>query len=460
MVAVIPPRWALALATEGALLLACGDAADLASSRDAAAGAQVDSGQPDVDAPGSKYPSFTPGVGQIVRNSGDVARDPTILSVTWNSDPSQALIDAFVDGIGTSRYWQTVVADYGVGTATSGAANHVHMASPPPSSLVETGDANSDVRQLVLANVGTTWPAPTKNTIYALFLPPGTTLLAQPTTGGLPTDVCRQGIEGYHSAMPAVGEGQPELAYTVIPSCRPHGSPVPQLSTIVTAHEIAESATDPFGADRSASNVGWYGFDQGHFAFTYFNALQGEVADVCELASPAFVMGGAPFAYLLPRIWSNSSGTAGHDPCVPAPAAPYFNVTPLGLDDVEVTVPGALTGGATSTFTTRGVRVLEGQTATFTVGFYSDGPTGGPWTIAAIPGNPILGRGGDGDPLAQANPSEMTATVDRTTGQDGDAAQVTVTVASSGKAFGGELLTITSTLNGVVNTMPVWIGGR
>jgi hypothetical protein len=464
MVAVIPPRCAVALATGSAFLLGCGDAGvpAPASDRDAAAEAQaVDSGQADVAAPGSKYPSFTPGVGQIVRNAGDVMRDSTIVSITWNSDPSQSLIDTFVDGIGASSYWQAVGRDYGVGTATSGAANHVHMGASPPASLVETSDANSDVRQLVLANVGTTWPAPTRNTIYALFLPPGTTLLVRPTTGGTPSDICHQGIAGYHSAMPAAGDGPPELAYTVIPSCRPHGSPVPQLSTIAMGHELVESATDPYGADRSAANVGWYGFDDAHFAFAYFNQLQGEVGDVCELTAQSFTTGGGVFPYLLPRIWSNSSGAAGHDPCIPAPPGPYFNVTPLGLDDVQVTVPGTLTGGATSTFTTRGVRVPEGRTATFTLGFYSDGPTGGAWTIDAVPGNPVLAGSGDGgDVLSQANPSQISAALDKTSGQDGDTAQVTVTVASTGKAFGGELLTITSTLNGVVSTMPVWIGGR
>jgi hypothetical protein len=226
------------------------------------------------------------------------------------------------------------------------------------------------------------------------------------------------------------------------------------------SHELVEAATDPFGADPFGQDVGWYGFDARHFAYAYFNVLQGEVADVCQFEAPSYYAGSAPFPYLLQRIWSNSSAAAGHDPCIPAPAGPYFNVTPLDLTDVEVTVPGDLTGGAPSTLTTRGLRVAEGQTATFTVGFYSDGPTSGPWTIAAIPGNPILAQGSDGDSLGKENPSTISATLDRTTGRNGDTAHVTVSVASTGKAFGGELLTITSTLNGVAYTMPVWIGGR
>jgi hypothetical protein len=462
MASAIPRRCAVALATAGIILPGCGQDAALSGARDAAADTQslIDSAEAERGPSGSTYPAFAPDVGQIVRNDGDVLRDAEIVSVTWDSDPSQPLLDSFVDAIGTSDFWQTLGKDYGIGAAVSGTANHVHMGSSLPPNLVETSDATSDVRQLIVANAGSTWPATTRNTVYALFLPPGTTLLLPATPGSMPSDACHQGIGGYHSAVPASGDGGLSMAYLVIPSCRPKGSPVPQLSTISNGHELVEAATDPFGADPAAHDTGWYGFDDRHFAFSYFNLLQGEVADVCEFSVPSYYTGGAPFPYLLPRIWSNSSAAAGHDPCVPAPPGPYFNVTPLDLSDVEVTVPGAFTGRQTSTFTTRGLRVAEGQTATFTVGFFSDGPTAGPWTIAATPGNPVLAHGSDGDPLGQENPAMISATLDRTTGQNGDIAHVTVSVAASGKAFGGELLTITSSLNGTVNSMPVWIGGQ
>jgi hypothetical protein len=92
------------------------------------------------------------------------------------------------------------------------------------------------------------------------------------------------------------------------------------------------------------------------------------------------------------------------------------------------------------------------------VGFYSDGPTSGPWSISAVVGNPVLGS--QGDFLAQYNQSSLTASIDKTTGQNGEKAQVTVTVKSTGSTFNGELLTITSTLNGVSHYMPVWIAGQ
>jgi hypothetical protein len=296
--------------------------------------------------------------------------------------------------------------------------------------------------------------------VYALFLPPGTSLQLQTAGAGASSSACQDGIGGYHGAV-TFPWGAPDIAYVVIPSCRPKDSPVPQLSTLATSHELVEVAANPYGTDRSAANLGWYGFDDRHFAFQYYNGLQGELADVCQLVSPVFSMGDASFPYLVQRIWSNASGAAGHDPCVPAGDQPYFNVTPFGLDDVEVTIPRELNGGIARRQTTKGLRLGDGQTGQFTVGFYSDRPTGGPWTLAATPGNPVLSAAGaDGDPLAAANPSSLRVELDRTSGQNGQTARVTVTVDSTGAAFHGELLTLTSTLNGVNNRMPIWIGAE
>jgi hypothetical protein len=192
----------------------------------------------------------------------------------------------------------------------------------------------------------------------------------------------------------------------------------------------------------------------------YFNELQAENGDACEFYQDAFFQNGEPsFPYFLQRIWSNSSIAGGHNPCVPTPPGTYFNVTPLGLKPVTVTIPALLTGGGTPQNTaTTGVRIPAGQTGTFMVGFYSDGPTTGPWSISAVAGNPILGS--QGDFLAQYNQSSLTASIDKTTGVNGEKAQVTVKVTSTGSTFNGELLTITSTLNGVSHYMPVWIAGQ
>ncbi len=420
------------------------------------AGIAGDSSGMDAGSPGDTYPAFKPDVGRIVKGSGYAMHDPVFVAVTWNSDPSQSLIDAFVEGLGRSAYWQTVAQEYGLGAAVGGASNRVHIADKAPPTLTETSDARSDLWMLITASAGTTWPASTKDTAYVVFVPPGTRLLVETGDAGA-ASACSQGIYGYHGA---VKSGDDEIAYAVIPSCRPKGSPVPQLSTIAMSHELVETAANPFGIRPPLDSTGWYGFDPSHFAFAYFSELQAELADVCEFASPSFFMGDNAFPYFLQRVWSNAGGAAGHDPCVPPPARPYFNVTPLDLGDVQVTVPASVSGAAATTFATRGLRLADGQTGSFAVGFYSDQPTAGPWSVGVSPGNPILAQGDAGDRLAQSNPSRLQASIDRAMGQNGDTAQVTVTVMTTGNAFQGELLTLTSTLDGVSNTMPVWIGAQ
>ena len=106
---------------------------------------------------------------------------------------------------------------------------------------------------------------------------------------------------------------------------------------------------------------------------------------------------------------------------------------------------------------TKGVVAAAGKTVTFPVGFYSDGPTGGPWPISVAAGNPVLSTQSIID---QYNPSSVTATVDRTSGQNGEKAYVTVNVKSTGTLFAGEIVTITSTMGGVSHYMPVWVAGQ
>jgi hypothetical protein len=50
--------------------------------------------------------------------------------------------------------------------------------------------------------------------------------------------------------------------------------------------------------------------------------------------------------------------------------------------------------------------------------------------------------------------------LDKSTGTNGDIAYVTVKVASTGTLFKGELVTITSALNGSYHYMPIWIAGQ
>jgi hypothetical protein len=143
---------------------------------------------------------------------------------------------------------------------------------------------------------------------------------------------------------------------------------------------------------------------------------------------------------------------------VPVPSDPYFNVTPLELQAVNVANPQGPGGSSSSAnFPSKGYKALAGASVTFPVGFYSDAATSGPWTITATAGNPITGSQ---DPLAQYNKSTATVSIDKTSGQNGEKAYVTVKVTTSGSLFKGEMITVTSSLGGVSHYMPIWIAGQ
>jgi len=148
-----------------------------------------------------------------------------------------------------------------------------------------------------------------------------------------------------------------------------------------------------------------------------------------------------PFDFFVQRMWSNASGAAGHNPCVPVPSGPYFNVTPLNLTYVAVALPASVTAAAQpQIITTRGVRILPGSTGTIELGFYSDGPTGA-WTLSAME-----------DHFQSAQ--NLSVSIDKPMGQNGEKAYATVKVESVG-SFGAELLTFRSTLGGTRHDMPV-----
>jgi hypothetical protein len=391
----------------------------------------------DHGAPSSMYPAFLPDMGQIVDNGGITLSSPVVVAISWNSDSSQAMFDQFSDQIGASKYWATTTTEYGVGPAVSGMANHVHMTTAAPASL-----ADSDLQGMVTTNAGTAWPAATPQSIYAFFLPPGTSLQFGGGGGG-GGDACMQGIGGYHDQVTVGGQ---TVAYAVVPSCTFGGNtPANEQSTMSMSHELIEAVTDPHPQDN---NPGYVGFDPNHFAFDYFQRFSSETGDACEFFRDSFYQQTeTSFSFWVQRTWSNKSGAAGHNPCVPAPAAPYFNVTPLDLTTVNI--DESQLGGPVNA-PTKGVHILGGQTATFQVGFYSDGPTSGPWTIKAVSGNPAGGGNGS---------TNLTASVDKSSGQNGEKAYVTVTVKTVGR-LKGELLTIVSSLNGTDHYMPILVGSE
>jgi hypothetical protein len=385
------------------VLAACGSDPDPVQPGPATGPVMIDGGMtPDAMDPGTPsttYPAFTPYIGQLANQGGPVLKKPEIVTVTWNSDPNAATFEQFGDVIGASQYWKAVTSEYGVDLAVSRAANHVRITTAAPKSLSET-----DIETFIGSRVttaGSGWPAPTENSVYILYIPAQTQVLLEGQ------ETCGQGVGGYHSDISAGGRS---LAYAVVPQCGDVND-----STLSASHELAEAATDPYPQTKPAFS----GFKPEHLAWDVFQTFESENGDACEFYQDAFLGAGEtdlPFA--VQRQWSNARGAAGHHPCVPAPAVPYFNIAPLQMEDFTADL-SSIGGGRSKT---KGYVVGLGETKSISLGFYSD-QARSPWRITAIEGGivPLLGDNGS-----------VSLTLDRTMGQNGEKANLTIKVNKRG----------------------------
>jgi hypothetical protein len=380
------------------------------------AGAAVDSGSgvpdaaPDASSggPSSVYPAFTVDVAQVVDNGGPVLTAPVVVTITWTGDPDAPTYQAFGDSIGASTYWSDINSEYGVGKATSLNPNHVII--PTPAAV--SGFDDQDLDAYVEANVGTTWPAPTANTIYALYLPPGSPLYlgGPPDAGGL--DGCMAGVGGYHT------ESQNKnYVYAIMPHC-------PNFQTadveLAASHELNEASTDPHPGTAPA----YVGFDQNHLAFEFFNQFQDELGDACEsFATASDAVDFTP--YTVQRQWSNKSAAAGSQWCLPKLPEPMYNTTFLpstDLDTISVNLNTIYPGAGTAT--SKGFKMALNSTRTFPIGLFSDMATSAPFTLDVYALTNPIGQDQSGNPI---NNGTATVTIDKTSGVNGDIANVTVT---------------------------------
>jgi hypothetical protein len=371
------------------------NAGDAAGTKDAASDAN--------GAPSSTYPAFPVDVAQVIDNGGPVLSAAVVVTVTWSTDPDAATYNALGDAIGASTYWKDINSEYGVGPATSGTTNHVSITTAAPKSFADT-----DLDTLVDTNAGAGWPASTSNTVYAIYLPPGATL----TSSG--QDLCSQGVGGYHTESQKKG-----LVYAIMPHCSKFQTADVELSA---SHELNEAATDPHPGSKTA----YAGFDQNHLAFEFFNQFQDELGDACESFVEATDSADLT-PYTVQRQWSNKSAAAGSHWCLPQLAEAFYNTTFLpssNLDTINVDLT-SLGQGAGKT-QSKGFKIALNGSRTFPIGFFSDGPTSGPFTID------VQGLG-TSNPIAQdqsgnaINNGDATVTIDMTSGVNGQIANVTVT---------------------------------
>ncbi|HEY1694941.1 MAG TPA: hypothetical protein VGG39_22390 [Polyangiaceae bacterium] len=410
-----------------------GGTIDAAEAGDAPSGDAGDDGG-DGDGGLSGYPAFPPFMPTLAFNKGPVLKTMRIVTVTWASDANAPQFDAFDDAIGASTYWQSL-AEYGVGPSTSVAADHVSITTAPTSPW-DDGDIETWASGMINGAPGNGWPAPDANTMYIVYVPD----TVEVTQSG--QDACLS-EGGYHTELNAGPNpgGQP-FALILDECAAQSGESVIDFATTSASHELAETATDPFPGYEPA----YVGFDQNHLAWDIWNEFQDEVADACEFFEEGYFTGGSDLPYGLARVWSNASGQAGHDPCVPVPSGAYNNVTPLGLSKVTIQTQGAF--GALQSFETMGWRIAPGQTITENVGFYTDGPAS-KWQVQHTEGDCCFN-----------DTKYLTVTPPTFIGNNGDTVPIQITVNSAPAAGTGTgiLLTFVSAApGGIQHFMPVVI---
>jgi hypothetical protein len=371
-------------------------------------GAPVDAASDGANAAASStYPAFKVDVASVVDNGGAVLAAPVIVTVTWSTDPDAPTWNAFDDTVGASSYWHAINSEYGVGEATGGAANHVSITTAPPTEF-----SDSDLDALVTAHAGVDWPAPTANTIYTIYMPPGVGLYfgGSPSAGG--QDACAEGVGGYHDETQSKN-----LVYAILPHCSMFQAGDIELSA---SHELNEAATDP----HPETALAYAGFDQNHLAFEFFNQFQDELGDACESFVEA--TDDADFApYSVQRQWSNASAAAGSHWCLPALDEPFYNTTFLpktALDTISVDL-SALGAGATTT-TSKGFKLAVNESRTFPIGLFSDRATGAPFTLDVQGLDQPIAQDQNGNNI---NNGTAKVTLDLTSGVNGQIANVTVT---------------------------------
>jgi len=229
---------------------------------------------------------------------------------------------------------------------------------------------------------------------------------------------------GYHIHF-NVGSVTTSLA--VMPRC-PSFSLLPgydplDIVTVVTSHELAEAATDPFAGTYTNTDFFGSGWTQ--------VSVGGEIGDLCILEPSSFYEP-ADVGFVVQRVWSNANAAAGHDPCAPVPQGEvYFTAAP-DLAMVEMT-PGQYLAGVT---------VAPGGSTTVALHLFSDAPTGGPWSIA------VTEAGQDGTSLPFDALHQLSFDLDRAAGSNGDTLNLTIhrKPLAGGEAASGLGFRVTSTL--------------
>jgi hypothetical protein len=242
------------------------------------------------------------------------------------------------------------------------------------------------------------------------------------------------------------------VPYAVVLQCDYGRGPVDSASYALS-HEVSEAAVDPLG---NAYND----IDPDHFAWSVMLGFQTEIGDMCEFFDEAMLAPEPSLGLTTQREWSNASAAAGHNPCVPAPPEPYFNVTSLApLEDISVdasALRAALTGGGGQLQSrTKGVRLSASSDAQIELGLFSDAPTDA-WQVEAFEMDPAEELTST-EPFSPTTAPSVDLQLDKSSGKNGD--KITLSVhAKSRPAIGAALVVVKSTLGSTSHFTPILVG--
>ena len=366
------------------------------------------------DAP--TYPAPHPAMPKATSAGGAVIASPKVVAISFQGDSLQGAVDGFAGDLASAPdYWKAAVSEYGVGAITPAT---FHSTDTPAAALTD-----ADVQAWLTNEIqnDATFPKPDASTIYTLFYPKGTNV----TSG---TGVTCQQFQGYHDSFSL---GAADVIYAIVPRCPPppvQGVTEADQMTAEASHELVEAATDPLPFKAPA----YLTVDADSHAWETLGG--GEIGDLCAGFGDVFYTP-TGFQNLVQRVWSNAAAAAGHDPCEPNGASPYFNSAPVLGDTITIAVGG-------QAVKTKGVKIPAGQSATIELDLYSDAATSGPWTISVID---ITSAFFGGQPA-------LKFTLDQTTGQNGDVRQLTIQ--SLRNVSGGAPFWIQNDLGG---TTTVWL---
>ncbi|HEX4512798.1 MAG TPA: hypothetical protein VH054_04655 [Polyangiaceae bacterium] len=388
------------------LLCACGG--DDGSQNDASADAvsndvatqetAVEAAPPKVDA---GYPGPHPDAPQVQDFGGAVLAAPNVIPIFFQNDPAQTDVETFLGQLASSTFWSSTMSEYEVGALTI-AKSVVVTDTPPPTITSAKIESWLDG---YLDGTHAEFPAIATNNVYVVFYPSQTTIQDNVVGTGCVS------YGGYHDE--SQNASKQSFVYAVMPRCSTFGylSGLDAL-TGPLSHEIEEAATDP----HPQTDTAYAAADPDHMVWNL--APLGELGDMCAYEPQSFqkLVG----SYMVQRLWSNTAAKAGHDPCAPALATPYYNAAPVMNDVVTLDYYG-------QNVTTKGVQITVGDKKTVDVQLFSDAPAAD-WSVTAVD-----------ETYGTSDPKQLDFTWDAQTGNNGDTLHMTITRLANGSHNGTEL---------------------